>query len=534
MNVAFDPWIPVINHFGERSLASIHDVFAEGEQYADLAVRPHERVALMRLLLCVAYAALNGPKDLDEWEQVPHKVAAATGAYLKEWQDSFDLFHPEIPWLQVAQLQPIPNGKSNSDDDWTPITRLSFVRASGVTSTLFDQQSNGGVEKPWRDDELALSLLTFQNYFVAGGKASSRLWGETEMKNPPNPKGGPCSGKSILFSFIRQNNLLATIHYNLSTYDDLVFLYGESEVPIGKPLWEVPISGPNDDNALENATRTHLGRFVPQTRILRIHHDRTKVLLGAGFDYPKYQDDKNPFAPDAFATLSINNKNERQLLSARPNRSLWRMLHSVVVKAKNSSQGGRGPLCLLNIQEGLPCDIISCAMLTNPQQAAELVDLIESVFRIPANLFEPEGRQTYQEEVEKAEHKASLLASSIEIYRYEFDGGWKGRVESAGSKSYDLRLKLHSKATTHYWTAIEKNLGYLMEHVQSIGGDHVDETREKWRKMLFYSACDAYRTACGQETPRQIRAFAKGWQKLTGQKASAQTVNQEEEGVSDE
>jgi CRISPR system Cascade subunit CasA len=33
--------------------------------------------------------------------------------------------------------------------------------------------------------------------------------------------------------------------------------------------------------------------------------------------------------------------------------------------------------------------------------------------------------------------------------------------------------------------------------------------------MLFKSACDAYRVACGQETSRQIKAFAKGWQKLT-------------------
>ena len=61
MNVAFDPWIPVVTIAGERKLASLCSVLAEGEQFADLAVRPHERVSLMRLFLCVAHSALQGP-----------------------------------------------------------------------------------------------------------------------------------------------------------------------------------------------------------------------------------------------------------------------------------------------------------------------------------------------------------------------------------------------------------------------------------------------------------------------------------------
>ena len=67
MNVAFDPWIPVVTVAGERKLASLNDVFEKGESIADLAVRPHERVSLMRLFLCVAHAALDGPKNYFEW-----------------------------------------------------------------------------------------------------------------------------------------------------------------------------------------------------------------------------------------------------------------------------------------------------------------------------------------------------------------------------------------------------------------------------------------------------------------------------------
>jgi CRISPR system Cascade subunit CasA len=57
-----------------------------------------------------------------------------------------------------------------------------------------------------------------------------------------------------------------------------------------------------------------------------------------------------------------------------------------------------------------------------------------------------------------------------------------------------------------------------MAHIEAIGTDGAMPTREAWRKMLFIAACDAYRIACGQETPRQMRAFARGWKKLTNMK----------------
>ena len=74
MNVAFDPWIPVVDSTGKRELASLHDVLVHGEKFSDLAVRPHERVSLMRLFLCVAHAALNGPKNYDEWCEVRKRL----------------------------------------------------------------------------------------------------------------------------------------------------------------------------------------------------------------------------------------------------------------------------------------------------------------------------------------------------------------------------------------------------------------------------------------------------------------------------
>jgi len=71
MNVAFDDWIPVVTTTGKRQLASLCEVLTNGGQFADLAVRPHERVAVMRLFLCVAHAALDGQEVASEGDGPP-------------------------------------------------------------------------------------------------------------------------------------------------------------------------------------------------------------------------------------------------------------------------------------------------------------------------------------------------------------------------------------------------------------------------------------------------------------------------------
>ncbi len=533
MNVALNAWIPVVTLSGVRKLISLREVFEKGEVYLDLAVRPHERVALMRLFICIAHAALNGPKDYDEWCEVPKHLSEAAVNYLEKWKDSFYLFHTTKPWLQVAELKILPSDEKKTTDDekcWSFLNKLCFTRSSGNNSTLFDHTSNSETPTKYSPAEIALNLLTFQNFFVAGGKASSRLWGDFVIDNPPNPKGGPCSGKSIIFTFIRGKNLRESIHFNLNTFDDLKLIYTDIENWMGRPLWENPIKSPKDNDSIRNATLTHLGRLVPQTRMIRIKEDCIHVLLGPGFLYPKFQDEKNPFFPDLFATTILNKSGEIGLLSAKPSISLWRQLHSLIVRQKSFSNKNRGSLCLLNIPNADSCDIIVNAMLTNPKQAAEIVDLLESVFHIPSKLCSDVGILTYGKEVRVAESLAGRLGWAIEGYREKIDGGWKGRIKSAGPNSILLKVKLHSTAYIHYWTTAENNLSLLMNYVESIGTDKVNQTKEKWRKMLFTTACDAYRTVCGQETPRQIKAFTEGWSRLVSMKIdSTATIHKREE-----
>jgi CRISPR system Cascade subunit CasA len=136
------------------------------------------------------------------------------------------------------------------------------------------------------------------------------------------------------------------------------------------------------------------------------------------------------------------------------------------------------------------------------------------VLHVPAQLSTSLGVSAYETEVKTAERIARRLSKAVEKYRATVDGGWERRLKKAGAKKGALKAKLHAAATTRYWTAVEKNLPLLMSYVEALGTDAVESTCDAWRKMLFTCACDAYRTACGQETPRQIRAFAEGWKEL--------------------
>lgn len=513
MNVAFDDWIPVVTTTGGRRLASVRQALTAGEQITDLAVRPHERVALMRLLLCVAHAALNGPKNYDDWCAAPAQLSSAVQQYLEKWKDSFELFHPERPWLQVADLK---TGATR-----TPVTstsKLIFSCATGNNTTLFD---HGGMKEARRMEigELALGVLTYQ-CFSPGGLISQVYWDGKQTSR--SSKDAPCAPSSMIHALLRGGNLAESVHLNLPTYDEIRPSSGGTE--IGKPVWECPPEGPRDEANIGNATTTYLGRLTPLSRFIRLDRSGETMLLGAGLAYPTFADG---FPQEPTATVVVRTANrmeERTILAYRPSRALWRELSAIMVK--RTADGVGGPLSLRAAQDERMCDVIVGALA---RDQAIIVDTAESVFKVPAKLVTPEGVSAYEAEVKVAEEIATRLAWAVEKYRATEDGGWEGRLKSAGPKKAGLRAKLRGIASTHYWTAVEKKLPLLMAHVESLGSDASLTTRGAWRTMLFACACDAYRRACGQETPRQIRAFAEGWRHLV--KLKYETASKKGEDV---
>lgn len=503
MNVAFDPWIPVVNLEGEYRQISLLSAFTEGKNYADLAVQPHERVALMRLFLCVAHAALEGPKDPDEWDTIPEALPKAANTYLEKWRDSFELFHETKPWLQIAGITKEKMSSEKSDGNgWTPVSKLKFSFATGNNTTLFDHEGMND-SRAMSLSETIISMLTFQ-CFSPGGLISQVFWNGVQTSK--SSKDGPCAPSSMYHSFLRGKSLFQTIWFNLISYEDIEQNYTH---PVGKPVWEQVPDSIDDKIAIENATQSYLGRMCALTRFIQLDQGGERMLLGDGLGYPSFVDG---FQAEPSATVikkQINNKEERGLLSFRPSRSSWRELGAMIVKRNVNSTGGA--LFLSNIREIKEFDMVVAALA---RDQATIVDTAESVFHVSLNLFSDEGKSAYDHQVKNAELVAQKLGWAIETWRKETDHGWEGRLKSAGAGKRDLSAKLHSIAITHYWTKVESQLSSLFRYIDSLGTDQLNLAKEAWHKMLIEAAVDAFEVACSRETPRQIRAFSMGWSKL--------------------
>ncbi|CAN5757230.1 type I-E CRISPR-associated protein Cse1/CasA [soil metagenome] len=516
MNLVTEPWIPVVGIDGGHRLASVKQIFTEGRQFADLSVRPHERIALMRLLICIAQAALDGPEEYyDGWINAPKNLPDAAQKYLEQWRDSFELFHPKRPLLQIPDLEKPPKAnKSNEDDadDFTSLSKLDFALATGNNTTLFDHPGMADVNRQFSPAAVALMLFTFQN-FSPGGTIGVALWKQQPTpgwKSYPKVKPGqsnhaPCLPSSMLHSFIRHNTLFDTLCANLLTKERVIEHFGNDSW--GRPIWQKPPSDFNDADNIKNATRTYLGRLIPLSRSVRLISDDKGMLLANGLEYPAFPN----FPPETSATVIISKDRTKRLLLRAGAKAIWRELSALTVARKRDSAGGA--LTLNNLSENEPFDLWAGAFLTDK---ASVLDTVESVFHIPAKLRTNVGRAAYTAEVEWAEGINRKLSWAVETYREQIDGGWDARVKMAGPKKNELRGKLHATATRHYWTAVEKLRPLLMAHVETIGttAEAVEKTRNEWRRAVHGAAREAYCLACGQETPRQMRAFALGWSKL--------------------
>lgn len=251
-NLVREAWIPCMGPRGDVRLQGLGEVFAKAEEIRDLAVQPHERIALMRLLQCITLAAGGIEK---------------AGAYLREWEEAFELYAEGTggAFLQLPGLE----GEAQVE-----LRKLAPAGTAGNSSSLFENDAARAQVSP---AQVALHLLTLQN-FAPCGTIGTALWaGEpTARKTPDACPAGPCAAGSALHALLLGRNLRETLLLSLRTLR-------QSPLPLCRPVWEQMPQGPGDQAALLNATGTLCGRLVPLGRAVRLAGDR--CILARGLDY---------------------------------------------------------------------------------------------------------------------------------------------------------------------------------------------------------------------------------------------------------
>jgi CRISPR system Cascade subunit CasA len=495
MRLATEPWIPVTDSAGQAHLVSLRQVFTEGGNLQDLAVRPHERIALMRLLICIAQAAFDGPADREALKTCAPELPAAAARYLNQWQDSFNLFHFEKPFLQFPGLakEPKPAKKTkkaivtidHTEEESTAASKMDFALATGHNSTVFDHLAASDEARAFSARHLALMLVTFQCFSPAG------IIGAAHWKGTKIPKvtasHAPCTPSAMLHAFIRRKNLLHTIHANLLTRESITKNYLRDW---GRPVWEQMPKSFNDTAAVTNATTTYLGRLMPLARAILLRPNGKGLILANGLDYPTPPE----FTAEPTASLVKKRDDSGYALVGAGNKALWRELPAIVVN-RLATDGTGGPLALGELDDDASLDLWVGALLTDK---ASILDTVEGVYHIPTQMLNDNGRRAYENEVRESERIASKLAAACKTYRQHLELKPQGYPEQI--------FALH-----RYWTGVEQQCLPLLHAYLSAPDDGSDITIASlvgWRSSLWRAARDAFNAACANETPRQLRAHA--------------------------
>src|SRR5690554_5100000 len=97
-NLVDEPWLPVADH----GRVSLRDIFSNPE-YQSLGGNPIQKIAVFKLLLAIAQAAVT-PEDEKGWYQLGAQgMAEKCLAYLEQWYDRFYLYGDK-PFLQMPAI----------------------------------------------------------------------------------------------------------------------------------------------------------------------------------------------------------------------------------------------------------------------------------------------------------------------------------------------------------------------------------------------------------------------------------------------
>jgi CRISPR system Cascade subunit CasA len=475
-NLASDPWLPVRWKDGRltRPLVSLNEAFVEGREIADLSCAPHERVSLIRLLVCITQAALGAPANPNQWSGWGGDLATAVPDYLAKWQDRFNLFGDGPRFLQV---------KLSRAGEPVPGSKLIPHFATGNNPTPFDH--SGGDERPLPPSRLALSLLAFQAFYPLYGAGY---------------KGkGPCVDSNMIHMVLTGKSLHETILLNCLDSETIARNFSAE----GRPLWELD---PADKATRKAATETYLGRLVPRHRNLMLVDDGTGFHLSKeSLEYPTF-----PAFVEPSATTTIRKKGGTEqpaLLPARLDRSLWRDLHVVAALGQAAKDGRNAPLMLQSHATDQAAETMNFwlgALVTDLK--AKIHDTLESTFTVPTELFTPEGQQRYEQGTHFAEDVSKKIYGSVKTYSAEM------MHESAATDA----------AQRHFWDALDRQSGTLLALLKDIfsesnpmghwpfGKRHDDGSHDPWTAAVRQAAEAAYDHVCPRQTPRQLQAYAAG------------------------
>ena len=481
-NLIDEPWIPVLMQDGITKSVTLGEVFADADgQIADLALNPYERVAVFRLLLCIAQAALGPERLQDEraWRAAKDAVGPVSSEYLKKWHNRFFLYGPH------AFLQPDCIALAKADGA-TPCDKLLFQLASGNNSTLYDHAAVGG--RALSDAKLALGFRVYQN-FSSGGLSGQCVW--DGISTEKSIQGAPCRERSMLFSILQGRSLLDSIWLNFVTDS---WVRDSLKTDWGYPFWEFDELTRKTVSGNEN---TCLGHLVPLSRAIKLTRRSPMCILGGAISYPQIPAWREPMASVKLQKGTKKDEFQETYVTSNPSKMPWRELSSILSIRES---GGRKSALALRHLESMPDREFMLWTGGLYSEKAKEIDTVEWKVRLSVGLLEELAMIRYEKAIAWADRQRGALCSAA--------------VEYATAVFIDDASRFSVPAERAYWDILaQPDNQRIVLDVKS------QAYKDDWQKATRKAAEEAFRRACPAVTARQMEAYAQGFAKLWVPKA---------------
>ncbi|OMQ24582.1 type I-E CRISPR-associated protein Cse1/CasA [Serratia oryzae] len=320
LNLLDEPWLPVRMVSGGVRELGLLALFEQASQVVALAeTAPPSLMAQYRLLLAIMHRALStqtpnwGQRELRHWYSQGFPTEVIT-TYLEAWRDRFWLFHPEHPFMQVAELATAPE----TCDKFKPWTQIDLASVSGNAPVVFNHSldSAPGAISPSHAIRHLLGFLQC----TPGGLV--KVFRDAD-------KAGPLANTAAslpLGETLAQTLLLGLHPASADGHEDL-------------PCWERPaLTVANLQAAAVLATGPN-DRYTRQTRAVLFHSEEDGTIrwlrFAAGMGLEEY-----PHAPDPMASFR-EGSNGPVRLTFSEGRALWRDLPALL------PDGGSRPAAIL-------------------------------------------------------------------------------------------------------------------------------------------------------------------------------------------
>ncbi|MGK4584411.1 type I-E CRISPR-associated protein Cse1/CasA [Kitasatospora sp. HPMI-4] len=336
------PWLPVQRLDGTTAELSLREVFAEAGAVRRLVGDvPTQEFALLRLLLAVLHDAVDGPKELEDWEELwlSSDPFAVVGPYLEEHRDRLDLLHPQTPFFQVAELR-------TEKDEVAGLNRIVADVPNGDPFFTMRMPEVGRLDFA----EAARWLVHAQAFDTSGIK--------TGAAGDPRAKGGKVYPQGVAWSgnlggvLAEGDTLRETLLLNLVAADTRGLQFTKDD----RPAWRRGPYGPTaDPDAADPASRRPSGPrdlYTWQSRRVRLHHDG-QAVHGVVLSYgdplsPHNRHTVEPMTAWRRSRAQEKKRGEAQVYLPRehdPARAAWRGLDGLLTSEveRSGEQRAKGP-----------------------------------------------------------------------------------------------------------------------------------------------------------------------------------------------